>query len=303
MYKILVTGTNGFVGKHLSRLLKAKGHTVIGTGLDGLADELKDIVDSYVENVDLTNKDDVKKLRISSVDAIVNLAALAQVGASFGKQEEYSRVNTLVQTNIAEEIERSNPKARLVVISTGAVYDPRQMMPLNEGSALATKTSPYALSKIAMEHAMQSFIDRGMDAVIARPFNHTGPGQLKGFLIPDLIEKISGANSTITTGNLKTRRDYTDVRDVVEAYTLLATAPTLKDKIYNVCSGTSTSGEEILKLLLGKLNKTNLTTTVDQELIRPDDPEEIYGDNSRIKNEFGWEPKITLDQTLQDMLI
>lgn len=298
---ILVTGTNGFVGRHLSKELKKQGHIVVGTGLDGVAVEIKDVVDEYVENVDLTNQDDVNKLPIKSLDAVINLAALAQVGASFGKQEEYNRVNTLVQTNIAEIVQKQNPSVRLVAISTGAVYDSQQTMPLTEESKLATNASPYALSKVAMENALMKYVDMGLNIIVARPFNHIGPGQMPGFLLPDLANQLKKRN-TVTVGNIKTKRDYTDVRDVVKAYALLATNNKLNSRTYNVCSGVSITGGEILGILAAAINKTDVEVVVDESRLRPNDPVEIYGDYTKLANDTGWRPIIPLEQTIKDFV-
>src|SRR5690606_38366342 len=120
-------------------------------------------------------------------------------------------------------LELGTPPVRIVAISTGAVYDPHQPMPLHEESRLVDREtgSPYALSKIAMERAMEKFVASGLDIVIARPFNHIGPGQLNGFIVPDLTSQVIESDA-IKVGDLTTKRDYTDVRDVVKAYAKLA---------------------------------------------------------------------------------
>src|SRR5690606_2879114 len=122
-------------------------------------------------------------------------------------------------------------------------------LPLTEDSKLTENSSPYSQSKKLMEEAAQNLRSQGLDCVVARPFNHIGPGQLGGFLVPDLYEKIrvaSKSGGNILVGNLKTKRDYTDVRDIVKAYADLAASETLDYDVYNVCSGQSRSGEEIL---------------------------------------------------------
>src|SRR5690606_25202467 len=131
------------------------------------------------------------------IDAVINLAGLAQVGASFGKEELYNRINVEVHTVLVKRLESLGSSARVVAIITGAVYDNHQAMPLNEGSTLTTVGAPYTLSKIAMEQALQPFMDGGMDIVIVRPFNHVGPGQRGGFLVPDLSEQLL-AGPTVT---------------------------------------------------------------------------------------------------------
>lgn len=299
--RILITGVNGFVGKHLAQHLKNKGLSVIATAREAQPDaDIASFIDGFIGNCDLSKPADISKLPLADVDAVINLAALAQVGASFDKEEEYKRINVAVQTNIAKAILRLGKPVRLLAISTGAVYDSNQSMPLTEESRLTASGSPYAQSKIAMEEALNSYEEQGVDIVIARPFNHTGPGQSPGFLIPDLVQQMLNSSS-VRVGNLKTKRDYTDVRDVVRAYATLATAPTLKHKVYNVCSGKSVSGEEVLSQILRAADK-KAEIDIDQSKIRPHDPENIIGSYGRIKQEFGWEPTISLTQTIKDYL-
>lgn len=303
MAKILVTGVNGFVGHHLAQTLKQQKHTVYGSGLDANLDpSLSSLVDAYFGNCDLTNSDSVSKLPLNEIDAVINLAGLAQVGASFDQAERYLKINVEVHTNVVEGLKHANnTRARVIAVSTGAVYDANQAMPISESGKLITEGSPYALSKIAMEEALQQHIDQGMDIVIVRPFNHIGPGQLPGFLVPDLLQQVL-QNDIITVGNLTTERDYTDVRDVVEAYALLATTTTLPHRIYNVCSGRSITGEKILETILEAASKTNAKVEVDPSRLRPNDPPKIVGDNSRLKQDTGWKPTIQLQQTIADFV-
>lgn len=297
---ILVTGINGFVGQHLARELKAQGHTVIGTGTAARVNpSLAAVTDQYVGNCDLTKKDDVKKLPLKDIDAVVNLAGLSQMGASFVNKDAYIHTNVVVHTIIGELLLEINKEVRVVSVSSGAVYDPNQPMPLSETSRLNEQTSPYAQSKINMEKAMLDYRRQGLDVVIARPFNHVGPGQKGGFLIPDLAKGLK-TEKVLTVGNLTTERDYTDVRDVAKAYVLLATQPNLKHGIYNVCSGHSTSGQKILELLKTALGKEKTEVVVDKSRFRPNDFQHHLGDNTRIKEDTGWQPSIPLAQTIKD---
>lgn len=309
MHKTLIAGINGFVGHHLAKELSEHDITVFGTGTDGsLAPGLEPYVAKFYANCDLTNPQDVAKLPLEGIDSVINLAGLAQVGASFGadQAEKYKFVNTAVQTGIAKRlIELGKPATtRLIVVSTGAVYDNLQPMPINEASKLLTNGSPYALSKLAMEQAMAGFTSDKLQTIIVRPLNHIGPHQLGGFLVADLVNKLRalGQDNTLSIGNLHTKRDYTDVRDVVRAYRLLATAKTLNHSLYNVCSGQSHSGQEILDLLTEYMGIKNLKVEVDPARVRPNDPANIYGDASRLKTDTGWAPQIPLQQTLQDIL-
>lgn len=305
MLKILVTGINGFVGKHLLDELKNRGHEVVGLGHEAEAHPYVEVhADTYLA-CDLTDETKVRELDLSNIDAIINLAGLANVGASFEAEELYKKVNVDVLDKLGRHLLESNSKARLIAISTGAVYDPNQPMPLTENSSVISEGSPYALSKLSMEVVARELKSEGLDCVIVRPFNHTGPGQAPGFLIPDLREKLAALKDTgmpVRVGNLSTKRDYTDVRDIAKAYADLAVAETLEYDLYNVCSGKSRSGREILEMMQDIMGVEDVEVEVDESLVRPNDPADLYGDNSRLREETGWEPETPLSQTIEDFI-
>jgi GDP-4-dehydro-6-deoxy-D-mannose reductase len=308
MKTILVTGVTGFVGHHLSKELFDQGHLVVGTDRGAeIPPELEPFVAEYFGDTDLTDAASVAKLPLERLDAVINLAGLAQVGSSFGKDQakRYNRINVDVHTVLAKKLLELGRKAtRVIAVSTGAVYDNHQPMPLNEDSKLAATNSPYALSKVAMEDAMSDYIDEGLDVVVVRPFNHIGPGQLGGFLVPDLISQVTTSNAVVA-GDLSTERDYTDVRDVVKAYALLATLPNLPHLLYNICSGRSTKGEDLLELIIRAAGKelSEIEVSVDENRLRPNDPKKVVGNNSLLRSDTGWAPTISLQQTISDILV
>ncbi len=305
MLDIVVTGVNGFVGINLVRELKSRGHRVIGIGREKSPTRaVSELADVYTA-CDLIDESQVEKLDLDNIDAIINLAGLANVGASFNAEELYKKVNVEVLTILGRRLLSINSKARLLAISTGAVYDPDQPMPLNEESRIIRTGSPYALSKVSMEEAAHDLRLQGLDCIIVRPFNHTGPGQAPGFLIPDLFNKLVQYQSSglpVLVGNLSTKRDYTDVRDIVRGYTDLAVAETLEHDTYNICSGKSHSGQDILDLMTKSMGLIDIKTTTDQSLIRPNDPADLYGSSDRLREDTGWEPVISLSQTINDFV-
>lgn len=299
------------MGQHLVRELKSREATVSGIGQEEKpARAISELLETY-HACDLTDRTAVKKLPVQDISAIINLAGLANVGASFANPQAYTDINVKVHTTLYDYVLNVGAKPRIIAISSGAVYDPLQSMPLTEESKLApeTATNPYVVSKQLMEKSLQAYRQDGLECLVARPFNHTGPGQLPGFLIPDLAQQIQQAiadNTSIRVGNLKTRRDYTDVRDIVRAYADLAMAETgkLKSTVYNICSGKSRAGEEILELLLKEFSITpkDINVEVDQTRLRPNEIMNIFGDYSRLKQDTGWEPKYSLDNTITDFV-
>lgn len=306
MVNVLVTGINGFVGKHLARELSAAGHKVMGVSREPLLNPLlvNFVTDYYVCN--LTSETEVATLPLDDIDAVINLAGLANVGDSFANPDLYNQVNVGVMSVIGRRLVGMGSKANVIAISTGAVYSSNQAMPLTEESQLITTGSPYALSKIAMEQEVMSLRTQGLNCAVVRPFNHIGPGQEPGFLVPDLYQKIMNAGHTdgvLKVGDLTTRRDYTDVRDVAKAYVSLAVADHLDHDIYNVCSGRSIEGQQILNLLLTATgHEETIAIQQDPALMRPNDPKNLYGNNHRLQNQTGWQPAIPLEQTIQDFI-
>lgn len=295
MSRIVVTGVNGFVGKHLTRELADHDIEVVGIGQEDTAhEEISGELESYYM-ADLTKEWPVR----GRIDAVIHLAGLAAVGPSFERPQDYINLNSSMITNMAEYYLRTGIQTpRIVVVSSGAVYSPDQPMALAEDAHLGI-TSPYVVSKVLVESQCEYYRERGIDCVVARPFNHIGPGQGPGFLVPDVLGQLQTADE-ITVGNIETKRDYTDVRDIARAYRLLATTPDLAHDTYNACTGRSVSGREIIESIANVLGKANLVITVDESKVRPTDPADIYGDASRLHKDTGWEPEISLEQTLKD---
>jgi GDP-4-dehydro-6-deoxy-D-mannose reductase len=216
---------------------------------------------------------------------------------------KYKAVNVGVLTNLCQALADKKLRPRIIAVSTAYVYDPRQALPITEQSKLIDDGSPYAESKLAMEEAIEDFRTKDLDIIIARPFNHIGPGQEPGFLVPDLFAKLKTAKKIIKVGNLANRRDYTDVRDVVRAYADLAKAESLDFNLYNIASGKSVPGQQIFKLLLDNMGLTNkVQAVVDQKLFRPNDFADLYGSHQRLHAETGWQPQIPLQKTLEDFV-
>lgn len=300
MTTVAISGINGFVGHHLARELHNNDISIIGIGRENeVHDEISSIVTSYYSADLITEWPD-----IGDVDAVIHLAGLAAVGPSFDNPQQYISANSSMVTNLCEYYAPRDKKPRIVSVSSGAVYSSDQSMPITEESSIGFN-SPYAVSKILTENQCKYYRTRGIDCIIARPFNHIGPGQNQGFLLPDLftgLKKASSDNTPLLVGNLSTERDYTDVRDVAAAYRLLATTPSLSYDTYNICSGTSTAGKEILTTLQAKTGLSGVEIEIDQSRIRPNDPAKIYGDTTRLKQDTDWRPAFSLEQTITDFI-
>ncbi|MGH7194758.1 MAG: GDP-mannose 4,6-dehydratase, partial [Candidatus Saccharimonadales bacterium] len=205
--------------------------------------------------------------------------------------------------NLFESALSQGAKPKFLVISSGSLYDAKAPLPLTEESPVVPG-SPYAVSKIGQEQIALHYGLRGFECVIARPFNHIGPGQNPGFLVPDVAQQIiaceKGGRSEILVGNLDAKRDYTDVRDIVRAYRLLLEKGE-SGQIYNVCSGKAVSGHDMVAGLM-KAAGSEAPLKQDPSKMRPSDNPEIYGDSSKLRDATGWKPGIPLGTTLKDVI-
>lgn len=300
MSKFLITGVNGFVGFHLARYLKNNGHVVLGTARQTHADIM---VAKYLDNyyqADLVHS----WPEADEVDGVVHLAGLSAVGNSFLQPQKYINVNSSMITNMGEYFLKKQENPRIIVVSSGSVYDSSVQMPIDEESPLGF-ISPYAVSKILNENQARYYLNRGLDIVIARPFNHVGPGLHRGFILSNLYDAIkkTGLNQAVEFGNLTTERDYIDVRDIVRAYAMLLEAVELKETVYNIGSGKSFRGEMILKYLKEAMNREDVTYFFNSKMARPSDIKKIRSDSTRLMTELNWRPEISLQQSVRDFVM
>ena len=289
--RALITGGKGFVGQWLAAHLKDCGDEV------AVIDIETDVADGAA----------MRRI-VSDIEpeAIYHLAAMTHVGESWDDPSQVLRVNVLGTAEMLAAA-RSLPAApRVLVVSSAEVYGvvtPEQL-PLGEDTPTAP-ASPYAASKLAAEDvALQAWRGFGQPVVVVRPFNHIGPGQSPNFFVPALAKRIvearrSGAGS-LRVGTLSTRRDFTDVRDVVAAYRLLMDlgAP---GTVYNVCSGHDVAMSDVATDLL-RLAGVDLSLEADPELVRPVDVPVLRGDAGLLLAATGWQPEIPLATTLADVL-
>ncbi len=292
----LVTGATGFVGPHLVDHLTASGDTAIGS----------DPANPESRGPDLLDFDGWRDLVASaSPDVIYHLAGWSDVGASWSNPRQVWRVNTEGTMAVLEAAAAANV-GRVIIISSADVYgplDPASMPILDDQPT--NPASPYGASKAAAEVLAHQFHRaHDLDVVIARPFNHIGPGQAPGFVVPAFARRIAEAElaggGEVRHGDLSARRDFTDVRDTVRAYRLLAERG-VPGRSYNICTGHDVAVSETLEHLRS-MATVEITTSIDESLLRPIDVPVHRGSAERLHHDTGWTPTIPLDQTLADVL-
>ena len=289
--RALVTGGEGFVGRHLAAELRLAGVEVVTGDLECDVTDLKQITEL---------------VGAASPDAVYHLAALAHVGESWRDPTRVLEVNVLGTANVLAAARSEAPQATCLIVSSAEVYglvSPDQL-PIDETTHLAPVT-PYAASKAAAEQiALQAARGYGQRVIVVRPFNHIGPGQSLTFAVPAFARRIldarSAGSSTLRVGNLSARRDFTDVRDVVTAYRLLVEAGE-PGEIYNVATGVDVSLEEVV-LALEAIAEVALELVVDPELLRPVDLPVLRGDATKLRAATGWKPQLSLESSLADVM-
>lgn len=283
------------------------GHGFVGTWLQQELCSAGDEVEVPPEGLDVLDGPALRdSIAAAKPEAVYHLAALTHVGRSWERPGEVFSVNALGTLNVLEAVRACGISPRVVVVSSAEVYGtvtPDQL-PIGEAAPLAPVT-PYAVSKVAAEYlAVQAHLAHSTRAVRVRPFNHVGPGQSADFAVSALARRVVEAERTgggvVKVGNLSARRDFTDVRDVVVAYRALAEEGE-PGEVYNICSGRSVAISEVAERLVA-LAEGPLRLEVDQALLRPADLPVLEGDPSRVAAATGWAPKISLEETLSDVL-
>jgi GDP-4-dehydro-6-deoxy-D-mannose reductase len=290
MGTVLVTGAAGFAGSHLVERLQQSG---------------ADVTAWSRRDVDLLDRQAVRaRIRELAPAAIYHCAGAPHVAHSWTDTAHPLRSNVLATHYLLDAVRRAGVRARVLVTGSAVVYR-SAATPISENSAIEP-SSPYALSKLAQEHlAVRAGAEDGVEVVITRSFNHTGPRQAASFAAPTLTRQIAMIEAgcmepVIRVGNLDARRDITDVRDTVRAYELLM-ARGRPGVPYNVCSGKGYAIREILDGLLRRVG-VPVRVEVDPSRLRPNDTPVLIGSPERLRTETGWQPEIPFDRMLDDLL-
>lgn len=277
--RLLITGADGFTGIHLSDAAKANHYEV-----HGLAGDLQDF-ESVREQV----------LRIAPTH-VVHLAGISHVA---GEEElAYYAVNLIGSLNLLKALAQLDKAPQKIILASSAnVYGNNVNCPTAE-TEMPGPVSHYAMSKLAMEHLSQPFLDR-LPIVIIRPFNYTGVGHGKHFIIPKIVEHFARKANQMELGNLEVFREYNDVRDVCQIYLKLL-AQGEPGQTYNVASGRSYSLHQVISAL-EKISGHSLVAKVNPQFVRANEIFNLAGDPTKLEKRIqaiSWRP---LEDTLQWM--
>ena len=312
MKRALVTGITGFVGSHLAEYLLKEGLEVIGTTRPRSKTENIDHLKAQVTLVEADIRDYASVLGI--VDKyypsyIFHLAAQSFVPMSWKAPSETLVTNIVGTANVLEALKFLEVGEDVKVLVAGSSEEYGLVvgneLPIREINQLRPQ-SPYGVSKVAADLLTQQYFrSYGIQAVVSRAFNHTGPRRGEVFVSSNfakqLVEIEKGKREKIMVGNLQARRDFSDVRDIVRAY-WLAIEKGQVGEAYNICSGVAISIEELLLKMVKMTSVLPKTIVEDIDRLRPSDVPVLVGDCSKFKEQTGWEPKIPLEKTLEDLL-
>ncbi len=309
--RALVTGVTGFVGGHLVEHLTAAGDQVVGLSSRGRwPAELAHLEPlARLERLDLAAADEAELagwLGRKGPEVIYHLAAQANPQQSVADPRGTWALNLGGTLNLLEAVRRAGLRPRIVLVGSGVSYgNPApEHLPVTEDCPLRPN-NPYAASKAAADLlGIQHHLAHGAEVVIARPFNHAGPRQSDQYVLSSLARQVAeveaGRRPRVVHGNLEVVRDFTDVRDIVGAYRLLAERGQA-GAVYNIGTGRDVSLAQMLTILRG-LARVPVEAAVDPERVRPVDQPLLLADAARLRADTGWAPAYTTEQTLADML-
>lgn len=311
---VLVTGAAGFVGRHLLSHLLAVGDGPL-FGLVRVENGLRDghPVPRFPDGVepivaDLLDRDQVREaLRRARPTHVYHLAAQSSVAESLRDPLPTLQDNIAAQVNLFEALLDLDLRPRILVVGSNEEYGavPPEQQPIRESTELRP-VSPYGVSKVAQDLlGYVYFVTRGLPVVRVRPFVHTGPGQPPRFATPGFARQVAAIElglqePVLRVGSLDSRRDVTDVRDMVRAHRL-ALLQGDPGEVYNLGSGSAIPVRAILDGLL-RLSRASVRVEVDPQRVRPSEAPLYVADSSKFRDLTGWRPEIPLGQTLADVL-
>ena len=306
--RALIIGGSGFVGAYLIRHLKELGQEVAVTKMPGERLERSDSDGIQVLDLDILDEQAVwQALASVQPDTVYHLAAQSSVAVSWERPQLTADVNIRGCISVLEAVRAQKKQIRVLLIGSGEEYGKilPQELPVCEDHPVRPD-SIYAVTK-ACQNMIGAVYARayGMQVVMVRAFNHIGPGQSPVFVVSDFCRQTAqieagSKEAVIRAGNLEARRDFTDVRDVVRAYALLAERGKAGET-YNVGSGHAIRIGDILKMIVQQ-SKLPVRVESDPKKFRPLDVPVVEADIRKLESITGWKPEISLAQTVREML-
>ncbi len=308
--KVLVTGVSGFAGSHLAEFLLNKGYKVFGTFYDkSTFSNLNRFIDKItLFKCDIRNYDSLKKI-IKEVqpNETYHLAAISFVPTSLENPKLTFNTNLYGTLNLYQAIIELKINPKILFVGSADEYGlvKESDLPIRENCPLRPINS-YSISKVSADFLSHFYFKNfHLNIIRVRPFNHIGPRQSPEFVCSSFAKQIAEIEKgmkgpIVRVGNLETKRDFTDVRDMVKAY-WLALQKGDPGETYNICSEKTTSIKELLNAFLG-MSKKDIEIRQDPKRLRPSDVSLLLGDSTKFRRKTGWKSEIAFEKTLQDTL-
>ncbi len=309
--RVLVTGANGFVGRHLCATLRQDfGAALVLSATSRSQDIEPGSIGGPVDVLDVTDKAAVAEMiRRFQPTHVINLAGLASVNAANANPAAAWQIHLFGALNIADALLVHAPRGVLISVGTGLVYgaSARTVLALDEATLLVP-TNGYEVTKAAGDLALGALVGKGLRCIRMRPFNHIGPGQTEDFVVASFAMQIARIEAglqppVLRVGNLDAERDFLDVRDVTAAYSLAVAKSDgiASGTILNIASGQPCRIRDLLDRLLAQ-STTAITVELDPTRLRPSDTPRYVGDAGLARRLLGWSPRYPLDVTLAAVL-
>ena len=308
----LITGFSGFVSWHFLEYLEIIQVKTKVVGIDVNVPNFDYSKFKYVKcefkTVNLLDKKEVHSvLEKYKPNYILHLASYSSVAFSWENPYTSFTNNTNIFLNILEEVRLLNLDSKILSIGSSEEYGDVNIydIPLKETSSL-NPISPYAVARVSQEMLSKIYADGyGLNIIMTRSFNHIGIGQKENFVIPSFAKQLiniknNKSDSILKVGDISIVRDFIDVRDVVNAYHKLFEYGKV-GSVYNICSGKGNSLNQII-LMMTKIIDIKVSIIVDEKIVRPNDNKIIIGCNEKLKTDTKWENKISIEQSLTDIL-
>lgn len=296
----LITGGDGFVGRYLAAAIAKEGHQVVVSS--NVADDSNGV---YKLNI-LDSENIMDILNKYNVDNIFHLAAQSSVAESWKNPNNTININVIGTTNLLEALKKIEYKGKLLLIGSSEEYGMQDYSkPVNEENIM-NPGNIYAATKVMQEMLGKIYSNAyGLDIIMTRSFNHIGAGQSPLFVVSDFCKQVAEIEKgikepVIKVGNLSSQRDFTDVRDIVQAYILL-TKYGQKGNVYNIGSGKARSIQEILNIILS-FSKEKIDVFVDESKYRPIDIPIIQADITKLQSHTNWQINYSINDTILEVL-
>jgi GDP-4-dehydro-6-deoxy-D-mannose reductase len=298
MKTLMVTGSEGFAGSHLIKALDGSKYEIVATCLPQLIPKKGKYVALDILNLDLT----IEVFKQYEPDVVFHLAAVSSVAKSFHDRPIAYSTNIAGTANLLEAAKSIGKKAIFHFVSTCEVYGGGEH--LSEEAPIVLK-NPYAISKYAAELIVTDYKVDGLECVILRPFTHTGPGQAETFVLPTIAKQVSEIEKgkrapLIELGNVQARREFLNIKDIVNAYTL-AIDRCVPGETYNIAGGQGYTIAEIVEIF-ARLAKKEFELKVNPTKMRKNDISVLLGDGGKFSRLTGWSPKVKVEKTVEDLL-